>query len=301
MCTRADQRRMGPVLNGGVPLCRSGMQKRLSCNDFLTSMGSGCVRRTALRGHKHHALAVFLAGAGPAPKAAPEDLPTAVATALSCCASTGTAGLLASPGVQVACLPLWTLPSGAASGETTGPLMDEAEARSTTGVRRLQGALVVASVTQAIVASVEFAVSDPISGLISCGIATLGMQAASPRGHRFLPSYIVLTFCNGSMQLLLGLELAAASHTWHLGTALSAKAAGLVAFASPLLMFSGLAVAWHLHCELQGLTAGAARGPSAPLRPQVEAEVAGGSGDEAPPLWRPFAGESHRLGSSEEK
>jgi len=283
------------------------MQKRLSCNDFLTSMGSGCVRRTALRGHKHHALAVFLAGAGPAPKAAPEDLPTAVATALSCCASTGTAGLLASPGVQVACLPLWTLPSGAASGETTGPLMDEAEARSTTGVRRLQGALVVASVTQAIVASVEFAVSDPISGLISCGIATLGMQAASPRGHRFLPSYIVLTFCNGSMQLLLSLELVAARHAlWHLGTILSANAAGLVAIASPLLMFAGLAVAWHLHCELQALMAplgqaSAARGPAAPLRPQVEADVARGSGEEAPSSWRPFTGQSHTLWSSEEK
>merc|ERR1711988_1087035 len=75
-----------------------------------------------------------------------------------------------------------------------------------TRVAKLQKSLFSTSLAQGMLATLDFALNDPVTGLISCAIATMGTQAAAVNGHKYLKSYMVLTFCNGSMQVLLGLE-----------------------------------------------------------------------------------------------
>jgi len=152
----------------------------------------------------------------------------------------------------------------------------------------------------------EFALNDGISGLIGCAIATLGIQAASPTGYRFLPSYIVLAFCNGTMQVLVSSELAAHAHLMA-HSAAGVKLASVVALASPALMFVGLAVAWHLHCELRALAlqalppsmrSGLAMPPPVDGVAGAPADGAIGQGAavaQAGGPFRPFAGQSYRI------
>merc|ERR1712096_132964 len=68
---------------------------------------------------------------------------------------------------------------------------------------------------------------------------------------------MVLTFCNGSMQVLLGLEAFgspfAAAAGRQLVVPLATKILHLIAIASPALMFAGLAVAWHLNNECRSI------------------------------------------------
>lgn len=210
----------------------------------------------------------------------------------------------------MACLPIlvpgWSSSSAGTPEEGSG-LSLRAQA--------LQRGLTGTCFVQASIATLQFAMSDAIGGLIGCTIAMLGLQAASPQGVRLLPSYIVLAFCNGTMQVLLGIELASAQGLLFTKVVpVSLKLA--VALGSPVVMFLGLSVAWHLHCELRALAMqalpqrflsaqlGAAAGdaPGTGGVGQPPAREGGGAqlADAVPPLlrpsgFRPFGGAPHRL------
>merc|ERR1719493_473756 len=109
-----------------------------------------------------------------------------------------------------------------------------------------------------------------------------------------LPSYVVLTFCNGTMQALLGLETVVGEGV-SLSGSLGAKFAGALNVASPTLMYLGMYLAWQLYAELRNLPPTqsedftSARGTDNATNPQVP----GGS-----QVFRPFSGRAHRLNLS---
>eukprot|EP00971_Amphidinium_carterae_P091825 1817685-Amphidinium_carterae.2 len=86
----------------------------------------------------------------------------------------------------------------------------------------------------------EFALQDSISGIIGCVLAGFGLQAATPASHRLLPSFIVLSFANGTMQSLLAAESFATLQRLHLAKLTSVKLAAATALASPALIFAGI-------------------------------------------------------------
>lgn len=173
---------------------------------------------------------------------------------------------------------------------------------------KLQRSLFSASLAQGALSTLDFALNDPITGMIGCAIATMGTQAASANGQRYLPTYIVLTFCNGTMQVLLGLEdmgggaFAASSlgAGRDLAMPLAAKLVQLIHFASPVLMFGGLLLAWHLHSEWRSLMA---LQSALHLQEHGAAGAAAEAGElpaaaaaPAPPgSFQAFSGTSHRL------
>mmetsp|Transcript_20748 Transcript_20748/g.45136 ORF Transcript_20748/g.45136 Transcript_20748/m.45136 type:complete len:322 (+) Transcript_20748:56-1021(+) len=306
---------MRPSFNGGAPWRRPEERRRRNAEFFSCAQAPRPCRRGA-SGSASRAAAFVWAEGEPVRPAAEIALPHGllVQTAAAFAGDGLAAGLstAAVPGVAAACLPLWALPSSppaaarGAGGEGPPP---GAAAQLTSRVRHLQQALVAACAAQASAATVDLAFNDPLSGLIGFGIATLGWQASSPQGYRYLPSYIVLTFCNGTMQVLMGLELAAARHAmWqHMAAPLSVKLlAGGVSLVSPVLMFAGLAVAWHLHCDLRALTLQAGPGgllPAAGTDAVVPGagEGAGGESSATAPLggFLPFHGQAHRLDKDE--
>lgn len=172
--------------------------------------------------------------------------------------------------------------------------------------RNLQRGLAATCFAQASMATLQFALHDGISGLIGCAIATMGLQASSPTGYRFLPSYIVLAFCNGTMQVLVGGELAAHAHMLINSAGTGIKLASVVALASPAIMFVGMTVAWHLHCELRALAlqvlpAGLRSGLAVPppvdgvVAAPVDGAIGQGAASQVGGPFRAFAGQSHRL------
>lgn len=199
-------------------------------------------------------------------------------------------------------------------------------------VLTLQNGLMAASALQASAALMEFTIlGDPFGGFTGCIVAGLGMQAASAGGFKFLPSYIVIAFANGTMKVLLGLELYNYSHVIKaiIGPISMAKFAATVVVASPLLMFAGLGLAWHLHCELRSLAMRVAAGASGlapsldeasgtlpptqtvvPTEPGVGADAGMPASTPSPALpsgssrggsFRPFSGQPMRLVSEVQK
>eukprot|EP00441_Pelagodinium_beii_P027785 CAMPEP_0197681590 /NCGR_PEP_ID=MMETSP1338-20131121/95175_1 /TAXON_ID=43686 ORGANISM="Pelagodinium beii, Strain RCC1491" /NCGR_SAMPLE_ID=MMETSP1338 /ASSEMBLY_ACC=CAM_ASM_000754 /LENGTH=215 /DNA_ID=CAMNT_0043262945 /DNA_START=162 /DNA_END=806 /DNA_ORIENTATION=- len=159
------------------------------------------------------------------------------------------------PAVAVACIP-W-LPQfwfQETSQPSEGSAIQEATS-SSSRARNLSNALSWTSLGQAVCGMFEFVLDDPLSGLIAGGIATLGLQSATPAGYRFLPTYIVLSFCNGTMQSLMTAELMMSHGQIGGWAAMHGGLVGKVAVfsfaSSPVLMFTGLAVAWQLYAEQQ--------------------------------------------------
>jgi len=204
--------------------------------------------------------------------------------------------------VSMACIPF--LAPGWGNEDDRRPNANDPDGLSERA-RNLQRGLAATCFAQATCATLQFALNDGISGLIGCAIATMGLQASSPSGYRFLPSYIVLAFSNGAMQVLIGTEIAAKAQALAHGATGAAKLGACVAFASPALMFLGLAMAWHLHVELRAIALQALP-PSMrnnlvfppPVDGVAPAEGVIGQGanvQAAVGPFRPFAGQSHRL------
>lgn len=200
----------------------------------------------------------------------------------------------------MACLPPFWVPLSMFGAQVEGN-SDEGggddAALATSRAQNLQRMMVCACLAQASAAVCEFAFDDPLNGLIGAGIATLGLQSATPQGFRYIPSYIVLAFCNGSMQVLMGLETTLGSHRILplLGGSFSAKVASLLSLASPALMYVGIAIAWNLRIELRRMPQ-----PVAPIEGQAAPEDApvlrdGTHAASSFPGFRPFSGEAHRL------
>lgn len=198
----------------------------------------------------------------------------------------------AGPGVSMACIP-FLAPGWDIEDDPEGTRSEDG---LSTRARFFQRALAGTCFAQASIATLEFAMHDGISGLIGCAVAAMGMKAASPGGYRFLPTYVVLAFCNGTMQVLLSAE----SHSMLIAPAakMGVKLAALLSISHPVLMFVGVAVAWNFHCELRNLVQ-APPGLLATLLPgQAEADgagVAAGGSMEQGGGFRPFAGQPQRL------
>lgn len=201
-------------------------------------------------------------------------------------------------GINVACFPFFFIPTTFSTerGNSAGAVtVDETP---TSRARYYQSALVTSSAAQAITGTLQMLFDDPLNGFINFVVATFGFQASTTAGHRMLPSYIVLTFCNGTMQSLLGLEAAAASHVMSsvASKGVIAKIATVLSVASPALMFMGLAAAWQLHVEIRSamphspVPDGTAGNRSQGVTSAVpESGVADSTG------FRPFTGEPRRL------
>jgi len=153
-------------------------------------------------------------------------------------------------GVRLACIPLLPLPwevhestEGNQSQSRQRPSYTakaQALMHTVSGICWIEGAFAVMKLLR----------NDTPSAMIGGALATLGLQAAAPGGQRTLPMFIVLSFCNGSMQVLLNAELAAGLHmSWH--SFFSLKFATLSA---PVLIFAGMYAAWLLHLEMRRST-----------------------------------------------
>eukprot|EP00747_Dinoflagellata_sp_TGD_P186852 gnl/TRDRNA2_/TRDRNA2_44183_c0_seq1.p1 gnl/TRDRNA2_/TRDRNA2_44183_c0~~gnl/TRDRNA2_/TRDRNA2_44183_c0_seq1.p1 ORF type:complete len:333 (+),score=45.21 gnl/TRDRNA2_/TRDRNA2_44183_c0_seq1:86-1084(+) len=224
------------------------------------------------------------------------------------------AGLLSGPSIELAdasglvvpsCLPLWLVPWPLGTSSAGDP---EGSSSSSSRTFQLSRALSAACIAQASVATLDFALQDPVSGIINCGIATLGLQAASPQGYRFLPSYIVLAFANGTMQVILAAESASQiPMLWSTAGHVSMKVAHAVNVLSPMVMFVGLTLAWQLHCELRSILREVVPGglgglPGQPTAAAPAGAAAAGTSGVAGDVravvdgaFRPFTGERHRL------
>eukprot|EP00440_Ansanella_granifera_P061891 gb/GFBE01067100.1/.p1 GENE.gb/GFBE01067100.1/~~gb/GFBE01067100.1/.p1 ORF type:complete len:327 (+),score=44.30 gb/GFBE01067100.1/:1-981(+) len=160
--------------------------------------------------------------------------------------------------VTVACMPWlppflyqwWTQEESEAEPQSPGNTLQRA-AEASSRARGLSWALTMTGVTQAACGMVQFVLDDPLTGVIGMAISTLGLQSAQPAGYRYLPTYIVLAFCNGTMQALMMTEtlasggLGAVHYMGMLG-----KAAAVSWVMSPVLCFTGLAIGWNLYGEL---------------------------------------------------
>lgn len=287
-------RRIRPALHGGVT-----RSSRFS--EFLGS-SRGFKDASTLTAFVWPSAEVF-AAKGALQAASPQIL----ASLASVAAALGGADSLAlgGTGVSAACIP-FLAPGWGEEDAATERNSDGLSQRA----RHLQTGLAACCFAQACVATLEFALNDGISGLIGCCIATLGMQAASPTGYRFLPSYIVLAFTNGTMQVLVSSELAASHHLLSSGirATVGVKLAAVVALASPAMMFIGLAVAWHLHCELRaialqalppgmrggGMMSGFAQPPVDGVVGAADSAIGQGNAAQVGP-FRAFQGQPHRL------
>lgn len=289
-----------PALHGGVSR-RSRFSEFLSCDIVCV----GGLKDASV-------LTSFVFPSADGAKGSLQDASPQMLAALAQCAAAlgGAAGghgslLMPPPEVAMACIPFIAPGWG---NEQEGP--PRADANDPDGLsvraRNLQRALMATSFTQAAVATLEFVLNDGISGLIGCCIATLGIQASSPSGYRFLPSYIVLAFCNGTMQVLVSSELAAHAKLLTKAGAVGVKVASVVAIASPAILFGGMAIAWHLHCELralalQALPSGMRSGLAMPppidgvVGASADGAIGQGGGQQHTGPFRPFAGQSHRL------
>lgn len=310
--------KMQAAINGGAPpgpWCAP--MRALRRYDLYLAGGEGDFFTTAGATYRRSSVA-FVWPHLEAPLATMEENPVASIVASATAAALSLGYMVTVPaGVTLACLPMFPPPPPLGLAANAAP----AEGLETSSrACMLQQALVWACISQASAALLEFALNDPLSGLIGCGISALGMQAASPQGYRFLPSYIVLAFCNGTMQVLLGIELASARHALGLVAqhTLWSKLAVVVSLVSPGLMFGGLAIAWHLHCELRSMAlrapprlGGAAAGTQGAQGAEGEtgASSSGGAArgsSEAGPTpasgsFRAFSGVPHRLGDSPPK
>lgn len=292
-------RHIRPALHGGVT-------RRSRFNNFLS-----CERAADAGGLKDvSVLTSFVWPSGRQPAsggvlegASPQMLAALASTAAALGGSGASVGGIP-PEVSMACIPFiapgfFVDGDNSRNGESDG---------LTVRARTLQRGLAGTCIAQAVVATLQFALNDGISGLIGCAIGTMGMQAATPSGYRFLPSYIVLAFCNGSMQVLVGSELAASHHLLANASMAGMKFASIVSVVSPTMMFLGMAVAWHLHCELRAIALQALppsmRGNLIGQPPPVDGLVTGtgegpigqgGAATEASGPFRAFAGQSHRL------
>jgi len=294
-------RRIRPAFHGGV-----SRSSRFS--DFLS-----CDRVVDVGGLKDvSVLASFVWPSGRQPEsngilqASPQMLKV-IADTLSLSTAAALGGSASSVGdVSMSCIPFLAPGYGMEDDARNAESADGLTVRA----RTLQRGLAGTCMAQALLATCQFALNDGISGFIGCGIGALGMQAASPSGYRFLPSYIVLAFCNGTMQVMVGSELAASHHLLAHAAAAGLKLASVVSVVSPGIMFLGMVVAWHLHCELRAIALQALppsmRNNLMGLPPPVDGVVSGaadgpiGTGADVSGPFRAFAGQSHRLPKGED-
>jgi len=300
--------RQGPTCRGPRlirPALHGGVTRRSRFSNFLS-----CERVADVEGVKDVSVSfVWPSGrqatGGPLQGASPQMLAALASTASAFGGSGAMAGM--HPDVSMACIP-FLAPGWGLDGEDRAASSQEENDGLTVRARTLQRGLAGSCIAQAAMATLQFALNDGISGLIGCAIGTLGMQAASPSGYRFLPSYIVLAFTNGTMQVLVGSELAASHHLLAHTSVASIKLASLVSVASPMLMFLGMAVAWHLHCELRAIALQALppsmRNQLVATPPPIDGVSGiganapigqGGSAAELAGPFRAFSGQSRRL------
>lgn len=201
-------------------------------------------------------------------------------------------------GVTMACIP-FVLGMFELGNEPSQEAEDESGQNLQT-IQSLRCALGGASVVQTFVATSDFFLGDPISGIMNCGISMLGMHSSLHMDNRCLPSYIVVAFCSGAVQLLLDLETFQIKKlTWGAtGYALS-NVAHLIHLASPLVLFLGVAVAFRLYVEVHSLPVAerfeAAQTAFAPLAPQHHGHETSG---QSPGGFRAFSGPCFRLSPS---
>lgn len=170
-------------------------------------------------------------------------------------------------GVMMACIPF--LP--AFSQGNFDEAISQAPGQVSQRLRLLSHLVNGAALAQLTTALLQFALNDPLSGLIGGGIAAIGCQTAHPAGFRLLPTYVVLSFCHGIMQVLLNLQLLASGVPLKAMTAVQAGFMGKVAvgtlLASPVVMFLGMGTGYWLHKESQQLLRNIDPPPAVPLEP----------------------------------
>lgn len=295
---------MKAVLNGGVPQFVPLAEKSTSLQanslgqDFMLSISPmGDIREAPAPG----SLASFVASL-----ARPEVLQQAVTTAFV--GAVASSVPCADSAISVACIPwmpqFWF--SGDSNGQESSQPSSSADAEEVTTVssraNNLQNVLSWTALTQALCGLAEFVLDDPLSGLIGGGIAALGLHCATPPGYRFLPTYVVLAFCNGTMQTLMTAELYFTHGHLPFMTpqvGLMGKAAAASFLVSPLLMLAGLVAAWKLHSEtreaFRTLTAPPQRAPQPEPAEDHLGERLQGLLEESRPFV-PFHGNHFRIG-----
>ncbi|CAK9066397.1 Hypothetical protein SCF082_LOCUS33806 [Durusdinium trenchii] len=181
--------------------------------------------------------------------------------------------------VGMACIPFVSWSEG-----SLREAMSEAPEEVTRRLRLLAHLVNGAALAQLGTAMLQFILNDPLSGLIGGGIAAIGCQTAHPAGFRLLPTYVVLSFCHGIMQVLLNLQLFASGVPLHAMTSVRAGLMGKLAVgtlvASPLVMFLGMGMGYCLHKEFQQVLHASTPVPAAPA--PLPATPAPAPGNDAP-------------------
>eukprot|EP00929_Paragymnodinium_shiwhaense_P094094 TRINITY_DN54527_c0_g2_i1.p1 TRINITY_DN54527_c0_g2~~TRINITY_DN54527_c0_g2_i1.p1 ORF type:complete len:305 (+),score=53.67 TRINITY_DN54527_c0_g2_i1:57-971(+) len=238
-----------PPVNGQhpPPLGRRAVlraERRRTGLDFLTC-GQKDVRVVQVHGRGHVSLGGRTVQLSPAPASCALQRGLVESMAMQAAATA-----IGAPGVAIACCPL-------PCPYLINVPEDEQDVPPSLRTQKLQKSLSASCIAQLAFAGLDFSLNDPLVGLLGAGVAALGIQASSPSGYRYLPSYIVLSFCNGSMQAMLGVEffasLAKLGAMKTAGLPLSANPffVHLLSLASPGLMFIGLYFAYQLYKELR--------------------------------------------------
>jgi len=190
---------------------------------------------------------------------------TSVGTMMALQAGAGSSAMMAC----IPFLPSWSQESVSQDALSQAPPISQR-------LRLLSHLVNGAALAQLTTAMLQFALNDPLSGLIGGGIAAIGWQTAHPAGFRLLPTYVVLSFCHGIMQVLLNLQLLASGVPLKAMTPVQAGFMGKVAvgtlLASPLVMFLGMGTGYWLHKESQQLLRSVA--PVEPVDPVDPADPA---------------------------
>eukprot|EP00397_Hematodinium_sp_SG-2012_P031415 GEMP01033348.1.p1 GENE.GEMP01033348.1~~GEMP01033348.1.p1 ORF type:complete len:283 (+),score=50.41 GEMP01033348.1:145-993(+) len=171
---------------------------------------------------------------------------------------------------------------------------------------KFQKLLISATIAQGSVSLFQFIIGDTAGGFLGLMMAGVGCYSAMPHGIKWLPTYIIMSFINGSIEILglaertlfgkyalLSLANPWAVNVYH-GLLLSA----------PMLTLAGAYVGYQLLKEIRLIASGTA---TPMLVPELNSDTLPGPGypQNTALTFTPFAGTAHQLGeatpSKEEK
>merc|ERR1712232_145317 len=111
------------------------------------------------------------------------------------------------------------------------------------------------TVSQGSLAMLQLMLGDLLGGFLGGVMATVGTYACMPSGTRWLPTYTVVTFINGSVGLLALLEKAVFSKfpLFALSNPLVINMVHGIVAAGPVLSFAGVYYAYQYLKELRSM------------------------------------------------
>jgi len=203
---------------------------------------------------------------------------------------------LDSRGVVLSCIPVM-VPFTSPGDNTSISILPYSSERSI----RCQKGLISITVTQGCIALFQFIIGDTAGGFLSFLMAGVGLYSALPTGLKWLPTFVIMSFINGSIQFLGLVERTMFGKFALMSFANPAvvNIYHLFLMSGPILSFASVYVGYQLLKEIRQIAAG----ESAPLEqydPLASTNLPGLSMPQFPSSFAPFAGLAHKLDSEKD-